>query len=145
MNYRYYIVFVSVIIFLWIVPLGLSTEMEAKSGVLLQGLDKVLARVSSMMVRVGGVVEFNTLRIQVRACYESAPVEEPESATFLEIVEVRPQSEEEIIRFSGWMFSSSPSLSFLEHPVYDVWVVKCLDLPASGVAEERGSPGPETE
>ena len=25
-------------------------------------------------------------------------------------------------RFSGWMFASSPALSALDHPRYDVWV-----------------------
>ncbi len=29
--------------------------------------------------------------------------------------------------FSGWMFASSPALSSLEHPVYDIWVLDCLD------------------
>ena len=28
-------------------------------------------------------------------------------------------------RFSGWMFASSPALSALDHPRYDVWVVSC--------------------
>ena len=27
--------------------------------------------------------------------------------------------------FSGWMFASSPALSALEHPIYDVWVIDC--------------------
>ena len=143
MEHRYFVLFL-LIGFLCFLPSGLSKEMEAQNGVLLQVLDKVLARVSSMMVRVGDVVQFSTLRIRVRACYESVPIEEPESAAFLEIIEVRPRPEEEIIRFSGWMFSSSPSLSFLEHPVYDVWVVRCIDV-SSGVSEERGHSGLETK
>jgi hypothetical protein len=27
--------------------------------------------------------------------------------------------------FTGWMFASSPGLSGIEHPVYDVWLVEC--------------------
>ena len=143
MEHRYFVLFL-LIGFLCFLPSGLSKEMEAQNGVLLQVLDKVLARVSSMMVRVGDVVQFSTLRIRVRACYESVPIEEPESAAFLEIIEVRPRPEEEIIRFSGWMFSSSPSLSFLEHPVYDVWVVRCIDV-SSGMTEDKGHSGLETK
>jgi hypothetical protein len=29
--------------------------------------------------------------------------------------------------FSGWMFGSSPALNPLEHPVYDVWVLDCVN------------------
>jgi hypothetical protein len=32
----------------------------------------------------------------------------------------------ERIIFDGWMIASSPALSALEHPRYDVWVLKCL-------------------
>ena len=28
--------------------------------------------------------------------------------------------------FSGWMFASSPALSAMNHPVYDVWVIDCI-------------------
>lgn len=36
------------------------------------------------------------------------------------------QPDQELL-FSGWMFSSSPGLSALEHPVYDVWVIRCTE------------------
>ena len=52
------------------------------------------------------------------------PEEPPESAVFLEIVEIRPD-EDPAPLFTGWMFASSPALSALEHPVYDVWVLEC--------------------
>ena len=51
-------------------------------------------------------------------------MEPPESATFLEIQEAHPDEAVEAL-FSGWMFASSPALSALEHPVYDVWVIDC--------------------
>ena len=27
--------------------------------------------------------------------------------------------------FNGWTFSSSPSVQVFDHPVYDLWVLKC--------------------
>jgi len=92
--------------------------------VVLQGLDKITARVFPIEVAVGGLVRFGTLEILVRACEETPPEEPPESGAFLEIVEVRPNERPDVL-FQGWMFSSSPALSALEHPVYDVWVVDC--------------------
>ena len=56
--------------------------------------------------------------------------ETPESAAFLEIVERRP-GEAPATPFVGWMFASSPALSAMEHPVYDVWVLDCKNASSS--------------
>ncbi len=92
--------------------------------VVLQALDKVAARVSLLEVPVGSTVGFGNLRITARSCDKRPPEETPESAAFLEIVEERPD-ETPSTQFSGWMFASSPALSAMEHPVYDVWVIDC--------------------
>ena len=99
----------------------------------LQGLDKITARTTVIEALVGAEVAFGTLRITARACLETPPTEPPESAAFLEISVVDPGKEPKTA-FSGWMFASSPSLSALEHPVYDVWVIDCT---------EPLEPGPE--
>ncbi|HEC90808.1 MAG TPA: DUF2155 domain-containing protein [Alphaproteobacteria bacterium] len=90
----------------------------------LQGLDKVTARVSTIEAPVGDTVKFGTLEIIARVCDKRPPEETPESAAFLDIWEVRP-GEPAVSVFRGWMFASSPALSALEHPVYDIWVVDC--------------------
>ena len=92
--------------------------------VVLQSLDKVAARVSLLDVPVGSTVGFGSLKITARSCDKRPPEETPESAAFLEIVEERPD-EAPTTQFSGWMFASSPALSAMEHPVYDVWVIDC--------------------
>jgi len=106
-------------------------EMIAEPVALLQGLDKITARVSKFEAPVGTPVQFGTLLIRVRDCEKNPPEETPESAAFLEIDEVRP-GEVNLRVFSGWMFGSSPALSVLEHPVYDVNLLDCK--PASGSA-----------
>lgn len=92
----------------------------------LRTLDKVTARVATIQVPVGETVTVGSLAITVRACDKRPPEETPESAAFLEIVESRP-NEAAQPRFTGWMFASSPALSALEHPVYDVWVIDCVN------------------
>ncbi len=92
--------------------------------VIMQGLDKVTARISTFEISLEEEVAFGTLRIRLRACDRTPPEEPPESAAFLEIIEVRSDERPETL-FTGWMFSSSPALSALEHPVYDVWVKEC--------------------
>src|SRR5690349_9280775 len=90
----------------------------------MQGLDKITARISRFDVPVGQAVAFGTLNIIVRDCERSAPEDRPENAAFVEITEARP-GDERLRRFNGWMFSSSPALSALEHPVYDVNLLDC--------------------
>lgn len=94
----------------------------------LQGLDKVTARVSTIEAPVGDTVKFGTLEIIARVCDKRPPEETPESAAFLDIWEVRP-GEPAVSVFRGWMFASSPALSALEHPVYDIWVLDCKNKP----------------
>ena len=108
------------------VPGFAASEMVDRGGAVLQGLDKITARVSSFSVDVGETAHFGTLLITLRACREAPPIDPPEAAAFLEVKEVRPDEQPEAL-FSGWMFASSPALSALEHPVYDVWVTACRD------------------
>ena len=109
-------------------------------GVTLQGLDKITARTTVLQVPLDQAVAFGTLRITLRACLTTPPTEPPESAAFLEIV-VEDAGRPTASAFSGWMFASSPSLSALEHPVYDVWVIGCTEpLPEPGSAPDAASP-----
>lgn len=91
----------------------------------LRTLDKVTARVATIEVPVGTATELGALEVTVRACDKRPPEETPESAAFLEIVETKPGEPPQTL-FSGWMFASSPALSALEHPIYDIWVVDCV-------------------
>ena len=90
----------------------------------LQGLDKVTARVSTFDAPIGKFVGFGTLRVIVRKCDKRPPEETPESAVFLDVTEVRPGEPTETI-YRGWMFASSPAIAAMQHPVYDVWVLGC--------------------
>ena len=97
---------------------------EPYDTAILQGLHKVTARVLTIEARLGDTTKIGALEIIVRACDKRPPEETPESAAFLDVWEVRPGEPASNI-FRGWMFASSPALSALEHPVYDVWVLDC--------------------
>jgi hypothetical protein len=112
-------------------PVGAVPMQKAK----LQGLDKITARVSTIEAMVGQPVVFGALEITVKACDKRPPEETPESAAYLEIVE-RKVNEQPKPVFSGWMFASSPAVSALEHPVYDIWVLDCM----SSSSAESGTP-----
>lgn len=112
---------------------GTSVAAERISGdaIVLQGLDKVTARISTLNIKVGETVDFGTLKITLRACEKTPPEDPPEATAFLDIMEQR-DDEDPISLFHGWMFASTPALSALEHPVFDVWVLDCIiDPPAA--------------
>jgi hypothetical protein len=108
----------------------------AREVAVLQGLDKVTARVSTFDAPIDEVVRFGSLEITARICKKRPPEETPESAAFLEIRDRKP-GEAPTVVFTGWMFASSPALNALEHPVYDVWVVDCKNDSSSSVPKSR--------
>ena len=129
---------------LWLLPglLIAAGAARAETIAVLQGLDKTTARVSKFDAPVGQAVRFGTLVITVRACIKHPPEEEPESAAFLQIDEVRPGDRNSVVSqqvFSGWMFASSPALSALENPIYDIGVLDCkTDTTAAPASGSRG-------
>lgn len=108
-----------------------SLAETVKSVAVLQGLDKITARVSTIDAPVGDAVRFGTLEITVKRCQKRPPEETPETTAYLEISE-RRTGEQPANLFSGWMFASSPAVSSMEHPVYDVWVIDCKNASSSG-------------
>ena len=102
--------------------------------VVLQGLDKVSAKIFTAEVYVNQKVNFGSLEVYVRAAYKAPPEDPPESICFLEIFDNKPGQNRQRV-FSGWMFASNPGLSALEHAVYDVWVKDTQVPPGAGLPE----------
>ena len=118
--------------------LGGPTAAAPYEVAILQGMDKVMARVSTIEAPVGEVVKFGTLEIIARHCDKRPPEETPESASFLDVWEVR-EGEAAVSLFRGWMYASSPALSALEHPVYDVWVLDCRKSSSKAPSTSEGA------
>lgn len=105
-------------------PPGEARWLPPGRIVVLQTLDKITGRVRTAETAIDAPLSFGTLEITARACRKRPPEETPESAAFLEIRDIKPGEAPKAL-FQGWMFASSPALSALEHPVYDVWVIDC--------------------
>ncbi len=121
-----------------------TVPTASKSVALVRILDKVTARVDEVAVPVDKPYMFGTLVLTVRACRATLPEEPPEASAFLEVGEMKV-GENEALLFQGWMFASSPALSALEHPVYDLWLVGCADSPgkaSSNTAKETTTAPP---
>lgn len=110
------------------VPANATMQSDGKTyqAVELRALNKVTARSELLRVPLGDSVTFGNITLTPRNCYVSSSDKLPEQAVFLEISEMHSDASPERL-FTGWMFSSSPALSALEHPVYDVTMVACKE------------------
>ena len=133
-----------------------------KDTATLRALDKITGRSTDINVKVGEPVVFGSLKVELQVCYQTPPEEAPESAAFLKIASTQPVavetmeaavdaedvetvSEDNPELFSGWMYASSPGLSALEHPVYDIWVIRCAAPDPVKLAPRPAVDDPELE
>ena len=89
-------------------------------GALLRLLDKSVGRSSDVDLTVGETTVLGRIAVRLLEC--RYPEESPASEAYahLEIMDLDGQE-----LFRGWMIASSPALSALEHPRYDLWVLRC--------------------
>tara|TARA_B100000686_G_C16751362_1_gene952687 strand:- start:868 stop:1260 length:393 start_codon:yes stop_codon:yes gene_type:complete len=119
---KFYII-ILIIVFQFIAPSSNADNVEGYA-VTLGALNKITAKFTEFDILVGKSKKYGSLKITIYKCEKRPPEEIPEDFVLLKI-------EDELIEnnsinfFSGWMISSSPSLSPLEHPTYDIWVKDC--------------------
>lgn len=100
---------------------------ELKGKAVVQVLNKITAKAKNLEIPVNSEMIFGTLKIEVKACWKSSPYELLENKILLNISEKKKGQDEYSNIFKGWMFSSSPAISSMEHSVYDVMAIDCLD------------------
>lgn len=106
-------------------PDAFAAEVDTNMAEL-QAMDKITGRVSIIDVPVGGAVSFGSFSVLVRSCKTKTEEEVPENFAFVDVSDKSFNNEEYNI-FKGWMLSSSPAVNAVEHPIYDVWLIKCFD------------------
>ena len=93
-----------------------------------QVLNKTTAKTSILNLKIGEKISFGSLKIIAHKCWQSPLEQKPENKILLEVFEFKNESEEKSQEkriFYGWMFSSSPSISSLESPIYDITALNC--------------------
>jgi hypothetical protein len=102
-------------------PVAAQEVAEAQGGSL-RFLDKLTSETGDVTLDRGQSAKFGRLLVRLESC--RYPVANPaaDSEAYLTIVEEATGLE----LFSGWMLASSPALSALDHPRYDVWVLSCV-------------------
>ena len=96
-------------------------ETESAPGAVLRGLDKFSGQVVDITMETGRVATFGRLSIALREC--RYPAGNPAGNAYAS-VQIGEEGRDGLV-FAGWMIASSPALSAMEHPRYDVWVMRC--------------------
>ena len=88
-------------------------------------LDKISSKNTSLKLKNGQLLKFKDLSIQSLKCKNSEFDDNPEITAYIQVRDLSNQNNDEVFVFNGWMFSSSTSITPFDHPIYDVWLVKC--------------------
>ena len=88
-------------------------------------LDKISSKNILLKLKNGELKKFKDLSIKSLKCKNSEFDDNPEITAYIQVRDLTNKSNDEVFVFNGWMFSSSPSITPFDHPVYDVWLISC--------------------
>ena len=88
-------------------------------------LDKISSKNILLKLKNGDLVAFKDLSIKSLKCKNSEFDDNPEITAYIQVTDLNSSNNDEVFVFNGWMFSSSPSITPFDHPVYDIWLVSC--------------------
>ena len=113
------------IFFFLFISISYSTVQLEGSFTEIKILDKISSKNTSLKLKNGQLLKFKDLSIQSLKCKNSEFDDNPEITAYIQVRDLSNQNNDEVFVFNGWMFSSSPSITPFDHPIYDVWLVKC--------------------
>ena len=107
----------------FLLPLTVSAETIEKKYASFKLLNKTTNKVTTKDILVSSKISWETLNIEVLYCGSTPPTEIPEDYVLIDVYDTI--NNENINIYKGWMISSSPDVTPLENPIYDLWLVDC--------------------
>ena len=114
-----------ILIYFFLINLSLSKDNADGSFTDLKILDKINSKNTLLRLKNGELITFKDLSIKSLKCKNSEFDDNPEITAYIQVKDLTDENNNEVFVFNGWMFSSSPSITPFDHPVYDVWLIKC--------------------
>ena len=116
-NFLYFIVLLS--------SLNISSLANEVNFIEIKILDKISSKTSQLSLKMGEEKNFENLVIKILKCKNSEFDDNPEITAYMQVLDITLKNNDKVFVFNGWTFSSSPSVSLFDHPVYDIWLIKC--------------------
>ena len=102
-----------------------SSESGEGSFIEIKILDKVSSKSALLKLKIGEEKKYNNLLIKSLKCKNSEFDDNPEITTYIQVQDLTNKNKDEVFIFNGWTFSSSPTINPFDHPVYNIWLMKC--------------------
>ena len=117
----------NLLIFLFlIVPFFVYSEQNQESNYTnIKILDKISSKNILVKLKNGEAKKYKDLLIKSMKCKNSEFDDNPEITAYIQVSDLTNKNKDDVFVFNGWMFSSSPSITPFDHPVYDIWLVSC--------------------
>ena len=119
------LIFFSFLTFFFIVNTSISSDISEESFTNLKILDKISSKNTLIKLKNGELIIFKDLSIKSLKCKNSEFDDNPEITAYIQVRDLTDKNNNEVFVFNGWMFSSSPSVTPFDHPVYDVRLMDC--------------------
>ncbi len=118
--------YTSIIIFSLFVFSNLYSENNLEGNFTdIKILDKISSKNELIKIENGEEIKYKDLLIKSIKCKNSEFDDNPEITAYIQVKDLTNKNKDGVFVFNGWMFSSSPSIAPFDHPVYDIWLVKC--------------------
>ena len=115
----------NILIYFFLINLSFSKDNADGTFTDLKILDKISSKNTLLRLKNGELITFKDLSIKSLKCKNSEFDDNPEITAYIQVKDLTDKNNDEVFVFNGWMFSSSPSITPFDHPVYDVWLIKC--------------------
>ena len=102
-----------------------ALESNKGSFIEIKILDKVSSKNSLLKLKIGEEKKYKNLLIKSLKCKNSEFDDNPEITAYIQVQDLTNQDNDEVFIFNGWTFSSSPTIKPFDHPVYNIWLMKC--------------------
>ena len=104
-----------------------ENQIKTEKFAILTILDKVNSQSDIIEIEVGREYKFKNLSINILKCNNSKFDDDPEVTAYMQVRDTINRDENKVFIFNDWTFASSPSIRPFDHPVYDIWLNKCID------------------
>ena len=92
------------------------------------GLDKITAKTSNIIVKLGETKKFGPLEIKVLKCGKIKSENKDDSVAYLQVKDLTENENEKVFIFNGWTFSSDPTIAPFDHAIYDLQLINCNNV-----------------
>jgi hypothetical protein len=115
----------TILVYFFLVNISIANDNSEDKFTDLKILDKISSKNTLVKLKNGELITFKDLSIKSLKCKNSEFDDNPEITAYIQVKDLTDENNNEVFVFNGWMFSSSPSITPFDHPVYDVWLVNC--------------------